>query len=404
MKKFLSLVSLLLVAMMILAMPTVSAEETQSAENAEFTLPAGINKYYANDVSEKTPIIDGVIEEGEYGKLTVRIDNPSAMKNDGGVFATDPVDETLRSTYIEFWFAYDENNYYIAIHDAGPEYVDNGDEYTKNDVPFRNNVMVRMGFDLNDLVSYFWFAGSSTVVHWNDLRYMEFNKSNVAPVKTGTFITEAVVRKVDVETGENIALGDFYSSNGNLNYAGGKWEEYIEFKIDKKATAIAMNECFYTDYQEIPNAMYFSYLTNTFRAKADSFEDVNTQYYLWLGNNDISDKQGDYESFGYYEGMTNQVLLDLIVFGDENTVVTPTDPFPVIEGTEASTTEPVTEAPVEETEAVADETTNAPAVVTDGAVDNDGGCGGSITVVGLSLVAALGTCTAFLAKKREDNE
>ena len=397
MKKFLSFISLLLVAMMI-AVPVVSAEENVVDESS-FNLPAGINKYYANDVSGKTPVIDGIIEDGEYGKLTVRIDNPTAMKNDSGVFATDPVDETLRSTYIEFWFAYDANNYYIAIHDAGPEYVDNGDEYTKNDVPFRNNVMFRMGFDLNDLVSYFWFGGSSTVVHWNDLRYMEFNKSNVAPVKTGTFITEAVVRKVDVETGENVTLGDFYSSNGNANYAGGKWEEYIEFKIDKSATAKAMNECYFTDYVEIPNAMYFGYLTNTFRAKADSFEEANSQYYMWLGNNDISDKQGDYADFGYYEGMTNQVLFDLIVFGDENTVIAPTDPFPVIEGTEAPTTEPVTETPT--TEAPATEpvtevpTTEAPAAA-------EGGCGGTVALAGLSLVATLGVCSAFLAKKRED--
>ena len=39
-------------------------------------------------------------------------------------------------------------------------------------------------------------------------------------------------------------------------------------------------------------------------------------------------------------------------------------------------------------------TTEAPAA--------ENGCGGTITLAGLSLVATLGICTSFLAKKRED--
>jgi len=63
--------------------------------------------------------------------------------------------------------------------------------------------------------------------------------------------------------------------------------------------------------------------------------------------------------------------------------------------TEASATEaPVTEAPAGETEAPA---TDAP--VTEAPVA-EGGCGASVAAMGVALVAILGTCTAFVSKKR----
>ena len=190
--------------------------------------PKGIRKYYANDVSANTPIIDGNIGENEYGKLTVRIDNPSAMVGDTRVFMTEPADESLKSEYMDFWFAYDENNFYIAIHDPGFEKVDNGDEYTKNDIPFRYNYCFMMGFDLTDLLSDFRFAGGSTNKTWSELRYHEFGNSNTPPIKTYDLVSECVVRKVDTDTGNDIGYGDLLSANGNPNYTDGSWEVYID--------------------------------------------------------------------------------------------------------------------------------------------------------------------------------
>ena len=66
--------------------------------------------------------------------------------------------------------------------------------------------------------------------------------------------------------------------------------------------------------------------------------------------------------------------------------------------TEAPETEaPETEAPAgdAETEAPAGNETEAPAKT-----DEKGGCGSSVAAVGVALVAALGTCTAFISKKR----
>ena len=396
MKKFLSLVSILLVILMAFASFPVFAEEVEE-ENKSFELPKNVKKYYANNISGTTPNIDGVIDENEYGERTVRIDNPSAMAGNERVFMTEPADETLRSEYMDFWFAYDENNIYIAIYDPGFKKIDNGDEFTKNDVPFRYNYFFLMGFILDDLMCDFRFGGFSTNVVWNDLFYHEFGKGYPAPIKTYDLVSECVVRKVDTDIGADVGFGDLLSANGNPNYTGGSWEVYIEMKFAKDQIANAMNECFFTDYDTIPNAMYFDFTTNTYKAKADDLNDAYNQYFNWIGDNNVAGKQGEYADFGYYEGMKYETIFDLIVFGDENTVIEPADPFPVREETEPVTEAPVTEAPTNEnpTEAPATEApvTEAPA---------EGGCGSSVALAGIALVAALGTCTAFVAKKKED--
>lgn len=76
---------------------------------------------------------------------------------------------------------------------------------------------------------------------------------------------------------------------------------------------------------------------------------------------------------------------DLIVFGSEFD--------------EEETTEPVTEPEV--TEDPVGDVTEAPAGETE-APEVQGGCGSAVSLAGIALVAALGTCTAFVAKKKED--
>ena len=92
-------------------------------------------------------------------------------------------------------------------------------------------------------------------------------------------------------------------------------------------------------------------------------------------------------------------------FAEERPVVEETTEAPVTEApaTEAPTTEaPATEAPTTEaptTEAPEAEVTTAP--YTDPVEEPAGGCGSTVGVAGLALVAALGTCTVFVAKKRD---
>ena len=401
MKKFISIVSLLLVAMMIVAMPMVSAEEEKP-----FELPEGMQKYYANDVSAKRPNIDGTIDEGEYGELTVRITEPTPFVDADGAYIENPK-EYLKSEYMDIWFAYDADNIYVAIHDAGPEQFVDNDEFTSNDYSFRSNYTFCFDFTPEDLTDYFRFGGFNTVTIWNpNMQYFEFGKSNRAPIKVAEWVTECIVRKVDVATGADIGFGDLLTTNGNPNYFGGDWELFIEMKLDKKAVANALNECYFTDYDEVPNVMYFNFGTNAYRAvecKADdkgneSMVTNESQYYRWLGDTVIRDKNGEYEDYGLYEGGKVNTMMDAIIFGDENTVLELAEAFPVRETTEAPTEAPVTEAPTNENPTEAPVTdapeTEAPAAA--------GGCGGSVAACGIALVAALGTCTVFVSKKKED--
>ncbi len=407
MKKFLSIIALML-ALLMVAAPMVAAEEADAApvegEEAEtasaWTAPTGIKIYYAENVEGKAPLLDGTISEGEYGKA-YRITDPVPVNNYGANhqdLTAEPVaDPTAVSEYVDLYFAYDENNVYIAIYEMGPKAI----EGNENLVPARANWVFNFGFDLNDLSSYFQMQGYKTNVQWakDEFSYFEFGKKNSSPIAAYDLISEAVVKKTDVVKGEDIAFGDLLSSNGNANYADGQCAMTMEFKFEKAVVAQAMNACFFTDYDTISDAMYFSLSTNQYQRNAD----VASQYYKWAGNTDIRqiliDNPAAYTDFGIYEGSTREFLFDLIVFGDENTEIKIADPFPVRPETEPEETEPevtepeVTEAPADETEAPAGET-EAPA--------DEGGCGGTVAVAGIALVAALGTCTAFVAKKKED--
>ena len=409
MKKFLTILSLALAVIMIAA-PIASAEDVLLAAPADgadvgaaWVAPEGITTYYATNVTGKTPLLDGTISEGEYG-AAIRITDPKACSAEdwGASWSKDGeiVNEDIRSEYMDVYFAYDEQNIYVAIYDMS-QYYNNTDDNAFNNVPFRSNYTFYFGFDLNDLQNYFQISGFQTHIHWANLNYFEFGKKNEAPIKTYDLISEAVVRKTNTETGEDVAFGDLLSSNGNANYRDEKWALTIEFKLDRSVVADAMNECFFTDYDTTSNAMYFAINTNTYVSNDEGYADLSTQYWQWMGNNDIREKQGNYSDFGIYEGSTREKIFDLVVFGDENTPIEIADPFPVRPETEAPTTEPVTEAPVvEETEAPVVDETEAP--TTEAPAAAEGGCGSSVAVAGIALVAALGTCTAFVAKKKED--
>ena len=70
--------------------------------------------------------------------------------------------------------------------------------------------------------------------------------------------------------------------------------------------------------------------------------------------------------------------------------------YPITDTTPAEESKPADNAG--DTKAEAEETKAA-----DGAADaTEGGCGGAVSLAGIALVAALGTCTAFVAKKKED--
>ena len=134
----------------------------------------------------------------------------------------------------------------------------------------------------------------------------------------------------------------------------------------------------------------------------------------WVTGNVISIDDADYNELTTW-------IPDKVVFGDKpvetESVTTeaptteaptsePTTEVPTTEAptTEAPTSEPTTEAPTSEptTEAPATEAPATEAPTTEAPAENNGGCASSVGVAGVSLVAALGTCTVFVAKKKED--
>lgn len=458
MKKFLSAISLMIAALMILAIPSVSAKQS-----IDWELPEDITTYYANNISGKTPTIDGIIDENEYGANFVRIDSPRAVTNSswGDVWETGTVREGLASEYMDFYFAYDENNIYIAVYDLGPEHIDNGDAYEINDVMFRSNYRFMLGFDMENVANYFQWDGFRTQKQWPTLSYYD-GSMKTSNYKTYDLVSDCVVRKVDVNTGEpvvsvdvdtgevEVAVGNLTTANGNLNYYKGQWAVTMEFKLTK-ATVIEMwNEHFNTEYKDLSDAMWIGLTTNGYRSEGGEYEknsdgslilddDGNpiesyyplyNQYYKWLGLNDISGKQDDYVDYGVGFGSTRDSLFDVVVFGEEGSDIFVADPFPP----EEEETEPEDETDdigadtnPEETQPVADNTgTNAPetngaeettaanndevttaktetkAPETTEAAEEKSGCGSSVSVAGIALVAALGTCTVFVAKKKED--
>ena len=75
--------------------------------------------------------------------------------------------------------------------------------------------------------------------------------------------------------------------------------------------------------------------------------------------------------------------------------ITPIAPTAITKPTDSVTDNPdVAPTEPEETDTPADDETAAPVA--------EGGCDGSVSLAGIALVAALGACTAFVAKKKEN--
>ena len=429
MKKFLAVVSLMLVALMVIAIPAVSA--------AEETLdkPEGITIYYATDVSDNTPSIDGTISDGEYGPA-YRIEAPKALKNSdwGSTWEEEGnYDETLASEYMDVYFAYDDEYIYFAFYELGADLVDNGDEFDTNDVPFRNNYRFQFGFELDNAQNWIQTEGYSTASHWNKLDvFASGTKIAQSDVTMADLVPSMITVKQDAASGSYIGFGDFFS-NGNINNPKSQWSLVVEYQFEKEAVIDAWNTFYATEYNELSNAMWVGLTTNAFRAKTDDLETTDNQYFKWLGQNDISEQTGEYEDYGISESSSRDNLFDLVVFGTEEDDLILADPFPPetteAPTTEEPTTEPATEAPATEAPATEAATTDAPATetpateeasteapateaptteapkteapTTEAPAEEESGCGSTIGVAGLALVAALGTCTVFVSKKRD---
>ena len=397
MKKFLSIVAVLLAMLMMLAVPATAAEVLLSASaNSSWVAPEGIKTYYAENVTGKAPSVDGTIEEGEYGKA-YRVETPVPVTAWSTKFQEEaPADPTQVSEYVDFYFAYDEENVYIAIYEMGPKEIEGNTSL----VPMRSNYSFNFGFMPNDLTSFFNMEGFKTNAQWATSEFFYIDQGNRVsnpPIHAYDLISECIVKKTDVKNNIDVGFGDLLSANGNVNYTDAQCALTIEFKFDKAVVAEALNACYFTEYDIMSDAMYFSFTTNTYSRN----EGGKSQWWRWAGQNDARGNQDKYLEYGVYEGYATEIFMDLIVFAEEGAPIKIANPEGEPE-TEPPTTEPAA------TEPAADDATEE-VVATEDAASEDaatepasGGCGGAVSFAGLALVAALGACTTFVAKKKED--
>ena len=360
MKKFLSVISLMLVALMVIAIPAVSAEEYT------MDIPEGVEVYYATDVSDSAPSIDGQISEGEYGtKYTV--ETPKAVTNAsyGVEWENGTYDETLASEYIDFYFAYDDENIYFAFYEMGAAPVNTEDDATNtwNNVPFRNNYRFNFGFELENVTNYLQTEGASTNDLWNKPAFFSSgSKISQTDVLTQDMVVESVVAKYDVGTGAAVAFGGLDSTEGNLNYKEGQWALVVEYRFEKAKVAEVWNTLYNTEYNTISNAMWVGMTTNAFRCTNPDWNGpFDSQYFRWLGMTDITGQNGEYEDYGLSASSTRDYMFDLVVFAEEGDDIVVADPFPPETTQEPATTEPATTEPAttEPTETESTETESA---------------------------------------------
>ncbi len=431
MKKFLSIVSLMLVVLMLASVPSFAAEDAN-----EFVAPNGIPVYYANDISSLTPpIIDGEIKEGEYGKLTVNISDhltfaQAAPQRDYQI--DDARADAPASESFDFYFAYDENFYYIAYVDYGAKwdadsstakFLEEVCEAPMANYTCRNNYALHLGFDLTDVTYYLGILASSR--GWDESKWYEDN-----PIESFKDVTQAVsdiILKRTLKADPSVVLSKAdasTTSGGNANSTQGQYVGVVEVKIQKSHLVEKWNEKFFTDYTEFGNAMWFDFIGRSYVFKADmsGTDEMATSYNRYFGT-DIREtkKTGAWFDYGIFEGNKREFMPSLVVFGEPGTVITgakevvDTEPItttPVV--TEPATTEPVAtepvatepagDAPVATTPAddipAGDEPSATEPAATEPAVE--GGCAGVVSFAGIALVAALGTCTVFVAKKKEN--
>jgi len=308
-----------------------------------FTLPSeGVDIYYANDVSNKAaPVFDGVISEGEYGTSVVVVDEPIKMAASYPDYhlKIDDASERPFGGRVEYHFAYDEENIYIAIKEYGQTFDDGNSSYKS--FAARNNYTFTFGFDPNDMTNYIAHSVSYGNNCWNGTNGGVSISGGKAYGYSGTgelpdsFYSEIFVNKYPISEASlpsnerNLyAYGDVYSAhNGNANSA---YVLELEIRFDKEDVIEFFNKHGKTEYSELPDAMWFSMMTNTFRVANGSGSITGYSKYLV---NDIREYDEAEKSalFGAYGGLTNskvEYVPSLIVFGEkgENIVIPSTIP------------------------------------------------------------------------------
>ncbi len=437
MKKILAIVSLVLVFVMLASIPSF-------AEGYEYTWedPAGVPKYYASDISGKaTPVIDGEIKEGEYGTPIVITDNYFRMAGtypENGYQIDDTRLDQPASEKFEYYFSYDNEYIYIAFKDYGgkwdqdsatAQFLEGLESVTDGFKNFtvRSNYYIYLGFLLDDITSRLCLGCSSRGFDESRIFDMGTASGNISAAELGC-VDELMMRKYLAADGTVFAKCDANGSlvpdvKGNANQYEGQFIAECEIKLSKAHIVEVLNEWHFTEFTELGNACWISITNRGYVGKknaveqSDSYAEPVTSYNEYF-RYDIRGKKADYVNYGVLEGDKYQAIPSLLVFAPEGTPIEMCKEG-TVEDTTPAATEPAATEPAGDTPAATEPAGDTPAATEPAATEpaatepaatepaatepvKEGGCGGAVSFAGLALVAALGTCTAFVAKKKED--
>ena len=356
MKKVLSAISLLLVAVMLLSVVPASAATVNAWE-----APEGIDIYYANDLSDAdAPSIDGQITKGEYGPITVSFDEDDGLTFGASYPDCDStIDDTRAdqpaSEQIDFYFAYDEDYIYIAVEDLGgvwdkdhPTYKwleeqleGTADAGKIGGFAARNNYHFYTGFYLNNIGDQISMQASSRGFDENKMFASGSAMASGGEWNTPDSIVEdAYIKKTLVDSGEVFAdaPGGFKNESdtnrANHNTYEGQYKAVIELKYSKDKLVNIINEVYMDEMVELPNAMWFRFTARTYPVKEAAAENGTggSAYdapYLGYNNYFVQDARVSNEDLEYNAedfldwGLSadSDIMYSLIVFGDEDTEI-----------------------------------------------------------------------------------
>ena len=369
--------------------------------------------------NEAGVVSDGIVSEGEYA-MTFNYDTPVAYSG-SQTFETldDYANDNRNAESMSISFSSDSQKIYVGVVCKGATGT------TDSNGNIRDGYALRFGFDPEHPENYIGISmiencdeaavdandPSKTVAHemmkttytwgqvarrgivrsfgqytWNIKEYSDQNSgtteladgSQRTVYGTGTLDTYPITAmKVVKQTVDGEAL-EFGTGHGRTKQ---QVYTYWEIEFDKELLLAFFNEM-YAEGEGVENLDTMLYSVSHFYGLSDNGYVPQT---IWNGEfGEVADGAHAMSAYTY----------DVVSFAEGGN-----EGEGEGEG-EGSTNAPETNAP--ETNAP---TTNAPATeapTTEAPAAEKKGCGGSVSVAGLALVAALGTCTVFVAKKKED--
>lgn len=381
MKKALSFISIIVVLTMLLSVCAFAEETDPKLASLEQTVRYTGVFYTASE----SITVDGRLEDAEgwvcitpeYAQKTSLETEYrfNALKEEPSAANISEEPTTAFASNLKLYVAQTDTDIYFAIEDFAPYFEVDGEEgFTKACESLCRNVYnIRLGFDVANYDRYIHIRESNSLDQLNICGYDGYKDMKAV---YGDLVTYAFARFA--EDGSHLYDGNNNTSNQHYwTKPAVQWTGILEIKLSK-----AMIKDMYVEYfgegadANIDfSSMFVSICTAGAIADPDESNTYSWVYTEYAGTVLTPEVAAE-------KGLEERVVPDLVVFGKDPSV------------TEAPTTEaPVTDTPTEAVlESISEDIADLP----------ESSCGGSVALVGIALVAAVGTCTALVAKKKED--